>query len=305
MKAAFIFSGQGAQSVGMGKDLSENSNAAAAVFKEADSVLDWSVSDVCFNGPDEKLTESKYCQPAIYTTSAACLAAFQEKFPAVTPAAAAGLSLGEYAALYCAGYFSFADGLRLLEQRARFMGEACAETAGGMASVLGGDPETIKEVCAECGIDVANYNCPGQIVISGVKDGVEKAAAILKEKGAKRVIPLNVAGAFHSRLMKSAGDKLAAVIGSVPVSALRVPVAQNFIGGIVADESAIKNNLISQVAGSVRWDDCIRNIIEKTGADTFIEFGPGTVLSGLVRKISPDSKVFNVSCIADLDKITI
>ncbi len=304
MKAAFIFSGQGAQCVGMGKDLTENSPAAAAVFREADTVLDWSVSEVCFNGPAEKLTESQYCQPSIYTTSAACLAAFQEKYPGVNPVAAAGLSLGEYAALYCAGCFDFATGLRLLEQRARFMGEACAETAGTMASVLGGDPEVILEVCKECDIDVANYNCPGQIVISGVRDRVGKASEILKGKGVKRVIPLNVAGAFHSRLMKGAGEKLAGVLGGVEIAAPRIAVAQNYPGDLVSNGEEIRENLIRQVAGSVRWEECVRAMARKTGADTFIEFGPGSVLSGLVRKTDSTLRIFNVSCTADLEKIT-
>ena len=304
MKAAFIFSGQGAQSVGMGKDLAENNTAAKRIFDAADAALDWKVSEVCFDGPEAKLTESKYCQPSIYTTSVACLEAFRMKFPEVKPVAAAGLSLGEYAALFCAGYFSFEDGLKLLEKRAVFMAAACAETKGTMASVLGCDIETIKAVCAECDIDVANYNCPGQIVISGVFERVEKAAVILKEKGAKRVIPLNVAGAFHSRLMASAGEKLASVIGDVKVNALTIPVAQNVIGGIVMNEADIKQNLVRQVAGSVRWENCIKDIVETTGADTFIEFGPGSVLTGLVRKINSELKLFNVSSLADLDKIS-
>lgn len=304
MKAAFIFSGQGAQTVGMGKDLVEHSPAAAAIFKEADAALDWAVSDVCFNGPAEKLTESKYCQPSIYTTSAACLAAFQEKYPEIHPVAAAGLSLGEYAALYCAGYFSFRGGLQILEKRAMFMAEACVENPGGMASVLGSTQEIIQAVCEECQIDIANYNCPGQIVISGKKDGIEKAVALLKEKGARRVIPLTVAGAFHSRLMAGAGKKLSNA-GIQAEGAMRIPVAQNYIGGIVKNQDKVKENLIHQVAGSVRWDDCVREIMTVTGADTFIEFGPGAVLSGLVRKITPGTTVMNVSSFADLEKLAL
>ena len=210
MKAAYIFSGQGAQAVGMGKDLYEQSNAAAAIYNEADTVLGWSISEICFNGPAEKLTESRYCQPAIYTTSMACLAAYREKYDGDPDeiVGCAGLSLGEYAALACAGFFTFANGLKLVARRAELMDEACKNTQGGMAAIIAGDPAVIREVCEECGIDVANYNCPGQIVISGVKDGVLKACGILKEKGVKRALPLNVAGAYHSRLMSEAGKQL-------------------------------------------------------------------------------------------------
>ena len=302
MKLAWIFSGQGAQSVGMGRDLYENSAAAKAVFDEADAVLGYSISDICFNGPDEKLTSSIYCQSAIYTMSMACLAAFRERYPdAPAPVAAAGLSLGEYAALAAAGYFSFADGLKLVTKRGALMDEACKLTNGSMASVIGGDPEMIDAVCKEYDIDVANYNCPGQTVISGPADRVEKAAADIKAKGAKRAIVLNVAGGFHSRLMATAGEALKPVLAEVPVSPLQIPVAQNVPGAIVADESVIKDNLAAQVAGSVRWESCVRDIIAKAGADAFIEFGPGNVLTGLVRRTVSDMKVFNVSGISGLD----
>ena len=303
-RIVFIFSGQGAQTVGMGKDLYEASKAAKAVYDEADSVLGWSVSDVCFNGPAEKLTSSINCQPAIYTTSMACLAVFQEKFPGIEPVASAGLSLGEYAAFASAGYFSFADGLKLVSKRGEFMDAACRENPGVMACILGGNPEDIAEACAAADIDVANYNCPGQTVISGVREGVEKACALIKEKKVKRIVPLTVAGAFHSRLMKSAGEKFSSVLEATPVHPLRFPVAQNVIGKIVENESDIKPNLVRQVAGSVRWEDCVRDIAAKFDPEIFIEFGPGTVLTGLVRKIDPSRKLFNVSCLADLDKIS-
>ena len=302
-KTVFIFSGQGAQTVGMGKDLYETSSAAKAVYDEADSVLGWSISEVCFNGPAEKLTDSIYCQPAIYTTSMACLAAFREKFPGVEALATAGLSLGEYAALAAAGYFSFADGLKLVSKRGEFMDAACQENPGTMACILGGDPAEIAAACEEADIDVANYNCPGQTVISGVHAGVEKACAILKTKKVKRIVPLTVAGGFHSRLMKTAGEKFAAVLAEVPVNPLKCAVAQNVIGGLVENEADIKENLVRQVAGSVQWESCVRDIAAKLDCDTMIEFGPGAVLTGLVRKIEPGKQLFNVSCAADLDKI--
>ena len=296
MKTAYIFSGQGAQAVGMGKDLYETSPAAKAVYDKADEILGWSVSDVCFNGPAEKLTETKYCQVAIYTTSMACLAYYREKNGGDPDEVigCAGLSLGEYSALAAAGFFTFEDGLKLLEQRALFMDEACRATNGGMASVLGGDPAVISEVCTACGIDVANLNCPGQIVISGEKDGVAQACAMLKEKGVKRAIPLNVAGAFHSRLMAPAGEKLKKPLAETPVNVPAIPVAQNFTGSFVSDPETIKENLAGQVAGSVRWEECVRAMIA-AGAEQFVEFGPGNVLTGLVKRTDAAKQLVNIN----------
>ncbi len=302
MKAAFIFSGQGAQFVGMGKDLYENSPAAKAIFDQADEVLGWSVSDVCFNGPIEKLTESTYCQPAIYTMSMACLAAFQAKYPEVKPVGVGGLSLGEYGALACAGVLTFAEGLKILAQRAKFMDEACKSTTGGMASVLGGDNDVIAEVCAEAGVDVANYNCPGQTVISGEKDKVAQAVEMLNAKGLRKVIPLTVAGAFHSRLMASAGEKLASVIADAQFNAPQCVVTQNVVGGVVNDVAQMRDNLVAQVAGSVRWEGCVRALVAE-GADTVIEFGPGNVLTGLMKRTDAEIARINVGSVADLDAV--
>jgi [acyl-carrier-protein] S-malonyltransferase len=294
MKPVFVFSGQGAQSVGMGKDLFENSQAALSIFKEADSVLGWSVSEICFNGPESKLTESKICQPAIYTMSVACLAAFTEKKPEIKALASAGLSLGEFAALYSAGVFSFADGLRLVAKRGELMDECCKKAKGGMATILGGDIEVIRQVCAECEIDVANLNCPGQVVISGAEEKVTKAVVALKEKGFKKVIPLKVAGAYHSRMMKDAGDALKRVLDGIPMKDPVIPVAQNYVGTCVSNVCEIRNNLVSQVAGSVNWEDCVKSILA-SGADSVIEFGPGSVLTGLVKRINANVATFNVN----------
>jgi len=300
MKPIFVFSGQGAQTVGMGKDLCDVSPAAAAVFAEADRTLDWSVSELCFQGPEEKLKESRYCQPAIYTMSCACLAAFQEKFPNVTPGGCAGLSLGEFAALHAAGVFPFADGLQLVARRGELMDKCCRETAGGMASVLGGDPAIIQECCRACDIDVANYNCPGQIVVSGEAAKVDRAVAMMKEKGLRKVIPLKVAGAYHSRLMAPAGRELGAVLDGVAMQPPKLPVAQNFTGKITAGGvTEIKNNLIHQVAGSVRWEECVL-ALRQLGGDALIEFGPGAVLTGLSRRIDKDLPVFNIGTAAGL-----
>ncbi len=301
MKIGFVFSGQGAQSVGMGKDLFDNSEAAAEIFKQADEVLGWSVSDVCFNGPAEKLTESKYCQPAIYTMSVACLAAFQEKFPAVKQVANGGLSLGEFAALCASGAYSFTDGLKLVAKRGELMDIACKETNGGMASVLGGDLDIIKEVCEQCDIDVANYNCPGQIVISGDKDKVTTAVDELKERGLKRVIPLTVAGAFHSRLMADAGKGFAEVLAETEIVSPEITAMQNFTGKAVNEVSEIKENLVNQVAGSVRWEECVREMVAQ-GVDTIVEFGPGKVLTGLAKRTDRSLKLFNANSVESIEK---
>jgi [acyl-carrier-protein] S-malonyltransferase len=294
MRTAWLFSGQGAQAVGMGKDLVERHPMAAAVFQEADAVLGWSVSELCFAGPAEKLTESRFCQPAIYTMSSACLAAFRAAFPEILPTGVAGLSLGEFAALHAAGVFSFADGLRLVARRGELMDQCCCDNPGGMASVLGADPDLVREVCAACGIDVANYNCPGQVVISGTKDGVAAAVEQLRARGVRKLIPLNVAGAYHSRLMRPAGEAFSAVLDGVALQVPTVPAAQNYPGACVADIDEIRANLVAQVAGSVRWEECIA-ALARAGADAFVEFGPGNIVSGLARRCAPAAAVFSIN----------
>ena len=302
MKAFFVFSGQGAQTVGMGKDLAEAFPEAKALFDEADAVLGYEQSSIIFNGPAEKLTESRYCQPAIYTMSCAALAAFKTRYPDVTPVGCAGLSLGEYGALYVGGAFTFAEGLRLLAQRAELMDKACRATSGGMASVLGGDAEIIKEVCAACEIDVANFNSPGQIVISGEKVKLAKAVEELKARGMRKIIVLNVAGAFHSRLMKPAGEALEKVLEESPVAMPRIPVYHNFTAAPAADVAQLRANLAAQVAGSGRWEECVRNMVA-AGGDTMIEFGPGNVLTGLLRRTLPEVRGLNVNSAETLRNI--
>jgi len=293
-EAIFVFSGQGAQATGMGKDICETSKAAADIFKLADETLGWSISDICFNGPSEKLTESKYCQPAIYTMSSACLAAFNEKYNDIRPLATAGLSLGEFAALAASGVFSFQDGLTLVAKRGELMDVACNESEGGMASVLGGDLNIIESVCKEEDIDVANYNCPGQVVISGEKPKVKLAIANLKAKGLRRVIPLKVAGAFHCRMMQSAADKFKDTIADIKLNKPQIPVAQNFTGKFTTDVEEIRSNLVSQVAGSVLWEECV-NTIASTGTNQAIEFGPGAVLAGLIKRCDVDVATYNIN----------
>jgi len=300
MKPIFAFSGQGAQFTGMGKDLYGSAPAARRIFDAADAALGYSLTSVIFNGPDEELTRTRVCQVAIYTMSCACLEAFRAAHPEVKPFALGGLSLGEYGALYASGAFTFVEGLLLLNKRAALMDEACAANSGTMASVLGGDEATIREVCAECGIDVANYNSPGQIVISGVVSGVEKAAAMLKEKGVKRVIPLAVAGAFHSRLMAGAGEGLKKVLAQTAIAMPQVPVYHNFTAAAAKDAAEIRDNLYHQVAGSVRWTQSVQNMIA-AGADAMIEFGPGNVLTNLMRRTDAGVKVCNINSFESLN----
>ena len=302
MKAFFVFSGQGAQTVGMGKDLAEAFPEAKALFDEADAVLGYEQSSIIFNGPAEKLTESRYCQPAIYTMSCAALAAFKTRFPDVTPVGCAGLSLGEYGALYAGGAFTFAEGLKLLAQRAELMDKACRATSGGMASVLGGDAEIIKEVCAACEIDVANFNSPGQIVISGEKVKLAKAVEELKARGMRKIIVLNVAGAFHSRLMKPAGEALEKVLAETPITMPRIPVYHNFTAAQAADVAQLRANLAAQVAGSVRWEECVRNMVAD-GGETISEFGTGNVMTGLLCRTLPEVRGLNVNSAETLRNI--
>ena len=299
MKIGFVFSGQGAQAVGMGKDLFEQIPAVAKIFNEADRVLGWSLSDICFNGPESKVTETRYCQPAIYTMSVACLEAFKEKNPQITPAATAGLSLGEFTALYSAGAFSFESGLKIIEKRAIYMQEACDATKGTMASVMKGELDAIQECCNRAGVDVANINSAGQIVISGEAAKITKAIVFLKEKGMTKVIPLKVAGAYHSRLMKSAEIKLAKYLIPINFSVPKIPIAQNFPGSLESDPVRMKQNIISQVTGSVRWGNCV-NSMAAAGIDTIIEFGPGNVLTSLIKRIIPNINTVNVNSVESL-----
>ena len=304
MKTAFVFSGQGAQKVGMGKDLYDKYPEAAGIFDKADEVLGWSISEICFNGPSEKLMETRYCQLAIYVMSVACLEVFKKSHPEITPSAAAGLSLGEFSALYAAGAFSFEKGVKIIEKRATYMQEACEATQGGMASVMRGDLQVIKETCEECEIDVANINSSGQIVISGEKNKVKATIAKLKEKGVNKIIPLKVAGAYHSRLMKSGETKLAEYLTDIELTKPLIPVAQNFVGALVEDPSEIKQNIISQVTGSVQWVNCI-NSMKNIGIDTIVEFGPGNVLTGLIKRIAADIKTANVNSVETAENISL
>lgn len=298
--AVILFSGQGAQKVGMGKDLVENYPVAKALFEEADAALGFSLSEIMFEGPAEELMKTSRCQPALYLHGLACLAVLKERVPGFTPVAAAGLSLGEFTAHAAAGTFSFADGLKVVELRGQFMEEACDATKGAMAAMIGGTPEAVEALAAESDVDVANFNAPGQIVVSGGEEGVDKAVAGAKPAGIKMAKKLPVAGAYHSRLMQSAQDKLAGVLHGTAVNEPSIPVASNFKGGIVGGADEIRETLEKQVTGSVRWVECIEALIEQ-GHTTFIELGPGRLIAGMMKRINKDATVICVEDIESLD----
>jgi len=298
--AVILFSGQGAQKVGMGKDLVEQYDVAKSLFEQADEALGFSLSDIMFNGPEEELTKTSRCQPALYLHGLACLAALMERLPKFKAVAAAGLSLGEFTAHAAAGTFSFADGLKVVELRGQFMEEACNATQGAMAAMIGGLPEAVETLAAESDVDVANYNAPGQIVVSGSEEGVDKAIANAKGAGCKMAKKLNVAGAYHSRLMQSAQDKLSGVLLGTEVHNPSIPVASNFKGGIVDGADEIRETLENQVTGSVRWVECIEALIAE-GHTTFIELGPGKLIAGMMKRINKEATVISIEDVESLD----
>lgn len=297
-RVGYMFSGQGAQFPGMGKDLYEGSAAARAVFDEADEVLGRRLSDLCFTGSAEELTSCANCQPAIYVMSCACLAALRERVPELTATCCGGLSLGELTALQAAGVTSFASGLRLVARRGELMDVACRAGDGAMAAVLGGDEARIAAVCAACGIDVANYNCPGQIVVSGATSGVEQAMATLSEDGL-RVVRLTVAGAYHSRLMAEAADQFREFLAGVELGRPGCSVYQNVPGALVTESAVLRENLARQVCSSVKWEACARGMMGES--DLLLEFGPGNVLCGFLKRIDRRYPAVPVNSLAALD----
>ncbi|MEO5914265.1 MAG: ACP S-malonyltransferase [Luteolibacter sp.] len=295
-----LFSGQGAQKVGMGKDWVESSATARKMAIQADKVLGFSISDIMFDGPDEELTKTSRCQPALYLHGLIALELIRERLPDFVPVAAAGLSLGEFTAHAAAGSFSFEDGLRLVARRGEFMEEACKATEGSMAALIGGDEAQVRALAAAADVDVANLNAPGQIVISGTVAGIDAAIAQAKEFGIRRAIKLNVAGAYHSRLMQSAQDQLAAELSTVYIKPPSVPVICNFGASPVSDPPEIRSMLKKQVTGSVRWTESIQALIAM-GHKTFLELGPGKVIAGLVSKIDKEAIVHSVEDLASLE----
>ncbi|MDA8736119.1 ACP S-malonyltransferase [Opitutales bacterium] len=299
MATGLLFSGQGAQSVGMGRSLYEHSAIAKALYDEANEILGWDLKTFCFEGPDEALTETKVCQPALYVQGFALFSILKDASKLDSVTAACGLSLGELTALAAAGVYDFATGLQLVAERGRLMQLACDATKGGMAAVIGGTPEDVQTFCDEFDIEIANLNCPGQIVISG--DNAKVLEAVAASKGRFKLCkPLNVAGAYHSKLMVSARDAFAGFIKDFEFKAPEIVVYTNVTGERVSEPQAIKDALVSQVVSSVRFEDNLRNMAAENSLTEFYECGPGKVLAGFGKRIDRSLNITPVSEFSDL-----
>lgn len=301
-KVAFIFAGQGAQYIGMGKELAENIEASKKVFEEASEALGFDMANLCFEGPKEELDKTENTQPAILTMSIAAMKALEEK--GIKPAVTAGLSLGEYSALVCSGVLDFKTALKLVKKRGRYMQEAVPEGIGTMAAILGLDGDKVREVCSlasEKGIvEPANFNCPGQIVIGGEIEAVNFASEKAKEIGG-RAIPLSVSAPFHTSMLRPAADKLEEELKNIELKSINVPIMTNVTGTYVDNIDNIKDLLRNQVMSSVLFENIIRKMLED-GIDTFVEIGPGKALSGFVKKIDRKAVVVNVEDIKSFEK---
>lgn len=302
-KIAFIFPGQGAQYPSMGKDFYEQFPIAREVFLEADSLLGYSFSKLIFEGSAEELMQTKNSQLAIFIVSMAILKVLQQKYPDLKPTVCAGLSLGEYSALVAAGKISFQEALLVVKARGLYMQEASETNPGTMNVVLGLEPAKVEEVIQPYeGVWVANLNCPGQVVIAGTKEDLEKVAPLLKEKGAKRVLPLDVSGAFHSGLMQPAQDKLAPMIDDVLLVDSPILIAMNAAGRLIEDSSEMRENMVRQVTEPVRWEACIRSMLNLE-IDLFIEMGPGKTLAGMNKRIGVTDPTYSIEKVEDLSTL--
>lgn len=299
-KTALLFAGQGAQAVGMGKDFADNFPSAKSWFDRANAALDCDLASICFNGPEAELTKTENAQPGIFLVSWVAFQLLRERVPGLAFNATAGLSLGEFTALTAAGAMSFEDGLRVVQQRGRFMQEACEATHGSMAAIIGLDEAKTREVCDVAGVELANLNCPGQIVISGEAEKINQACELAKSKGAKRALPLMVAGAYHSKLMSSAQPKLKAALDCATLSSPKASVISNVTGEPHGEISEIKTRLVEQVTSSVRWEDSMRHLLAQ-GFTRFIELGPGAALSGFMKRIDKNAQMLNVADLASLE----
>lgn len=302
-KIAFLFAGQGSQAPGMGQELAQNYKCADDAFNEASEALGFDIKDMIFNGDKETLMITGNTQPTIVTMSVAALRVLEEK--GIKPDVVAGLSLGEYTAHVASGSLDFKDAVRLVRKRGKYMQEEVPVGIGAMAAILGLNADEVREAAkkaSEFGVcSGANFNCPGQIVVSGQKEAVEKCCEFAKEMGAKRAVMLDVSAPFHCSLLTGAGEKLAKELESVEVHDMNVPIITNVNAEYISDKSEIKNLLIKQVSNSVLWENSIRRMIAD-GVDTFIEIGPGKALSGFMKKIDKEMRVFNVEDIASLEK---
>jgi len=290
---AAVFAGQGAQTVGMGKDLADAYTECADLFHKADDILGFKLSSLCFDGPAEELTKTNICQPAIFVMSAACFTALRKLKPEVTFSSFAGLSLGEWTALWASGAISFEEAVRILEARGRFMQEACDAQPSGMVSIVRASVDVAREIAEATDCTVSNYNSPEQTVLSGTKEQIEAASALATEKKARAVV-LPVAGAYHSAFMVTAAVKLAAQLADAKIETPATPVLSNFTGEPHGSPDAIRQALLSQVTGSVRWTDNVA-WMSANGATRFIEFGPGKVLTGLIKRTLSEATLYNVA----------
>lgn len=302
-KVAFVFPGQGSQTVGMGKDFYESDQTVQSIFQEADSTLGFSLTELILNGPQEELTLTANTQPALLTVSFALYQAVVKA--GITPDYTAGHSLGEYSALTASGAMTFKEAVHTVRKRGEYMEEAVPNGIGTMSAVLGMDQAKLEELTADITregnpVQLANINCPGQIVISGTTEGVQLAAVKAKENGAKRAIPLNVSGPFHSILMEPAAAKLAETLSSIEIKQAITPVISNVTAQPVTQPEEIKEKLIEQLISPVRWEESVRTLLE-LGVDTFIEIGPGKVLSGLIKKIDRSVSIYSVNDKASLE----
>ncbi len=293
-KIALLFAGQGAQAVGMGQDLAAEFVEAADLFRRADEVLGRKLSEIAWHGPIEELTRTSNCQPALYVYGLACLSVLRDIAGMFPVTAAAGLSLGEWTAHAAAGTFSFEDGLRLVEQRGRFMEAACEATSGAMAAMIGTDESAVRALASATDVDVANLNAPGQIVISGERAKVEMAVGLAKEHGIRRATLLNVAGAYHSRLMETAYQQVGEALLQVVLQKPEFPVISNVTGAQVESADEIRETLQEQVTATVRWTDCMEKMLAM-GCDLFLELGPGGVLAGLLQRTRKGTEVISVT----------
>jgi len=299
-KTALLFAGQGAQAVGMGRDLAAEVPAARQWFDRANAALGYDLAKICFEGPESELTKTENAQPGIFLVGWIAFELLKERVPDLQFDATAGLSLGEFTALAAAGVMSFEDAIKVVRQRGRFMQEACDATKGGMAAIIGLDEAKTREACAEAGVELANLNCPGQIVISGPADRMEEACEIAKAKGAKKALPLTVAGAYHSVLMADAKPKLDATLKGISLKPASVPVISNVTAQPHGGPAEIHQRLVEQVTSSVRWEDSMRHLLA-LGFTRFIELGPGKALSGFMKRIDGNAQMWNVADVGSLE----
>ena len=299
-KTALLFAGQGAQTVGMGRDLADKFPTAKTLFDRANAVLGYDLARICFEGPEPELTKTENAQPAIFLVGWIAFDLLRGQIPGLEFHATAGLSLGEFTALAAANSMSFEDSLRVVRERGRFMQEAAEASRGGMAAIIGLDESAAREVCAQTGVYLANLNCPGQIVISGPSDKMQQACELAKARGAKRALPLSVNGAYHSPLMASAQPKLQAALNSVSLREPILPVISNVTARPHGSATEIRQGLVDQVTASVRWEDSMRYLLSQ-GFTRFVELGPGTALTGFMKRIDKNAQILNVADLPSLD----